>query len=235
MWITGAVSSGVCEITVTAGTATFRLSATRRVRVRNSIVSRKPISTSGSGSFTSSASRVKSSGVSQSSCTSCFDRRIWSALSIRVWRRLSCLISPARASRVSRSPYSWISRAAVLMPMPGAPGTLSTESPASACTSTTRSGRTPNFSSTSATPMVLFFIGSSISTPSPTSCIRSLSDDRIVTRPPAFRARQARVAMMSSASKPSVSIQATLKARVASRVSGNCGRSSSGRSGRLAL
>ena len=60
--------------------------------------------------------------------------------SIRFWRRFSCLISPARASSVSRSPYSLMSCAAVLMPMPGTPGTLSVESPASACTSTTRSG-----------------------------------------------------------------------------------------------
>ena len=80
-----------------------------------------------------------------------------------------------------------------------------------------------------------FLIGSSISTPSPTSCIRSLSEEMIVTRPPSARAWQARVAMMSSASKSAISMQATLKARVASRVSGNCGFSSSGGSGRLAL
>ena len=45
--------------------------------------------------------------------------RASSALSISVWRRLSCLISPARASSVSRSPYSPMSCAAVLTPMPG--------------------------------------------------------------------------------------------------------------------
>ena len=42
-------------------------------------------------------------------------------------RRFGCLISPARASSVSRSPYSVMSWAAVLSPMPGAPGTLSVE------------------------------------------------------------------------------------------------------------
>jgi hypothetical protein len=48
--------------------------------------------------------------------------------------------------------------------------------------------------------MRAFFIASNISTPPPTSCIRSLSDEMIVTRPPASRAWRASVAMMSSAS-----------------------------------
>ena len=108
-------------------------------------------------------------------------------------------------------------------------------SAASACTSTTRSGKTPNFSKTPSRSIRRFFIASSISTPSPTSCIRSLSDEMIVTRPPASRAWQARVAMMSSASKPSISLQAMLKAMVASRVSGIWGRRSSGIASRLAL
>ena len=60
--------------------------------------------------------------------------------SVSASRRFGCLISPARASSVSRSPYSVMSCAAVLSPMPGAPGTLSVESPASAWTSTTLSG-----------------------------------------------------------------------------------------------
>ena len=50
------------------------------------------------------------------------------------------LLGP-RQQGCSRSPYSAISWAAVLMPMPGTPGTLSTESPASAWTSTTFLGR----------------------------------------------------------------------------------------------
>ena len=54
---------------------------------------------------------------------------------MRLSRRLSCLISAARASSVSRSPNSLMRSAAVLTPMPGTPGTLSDESPISACTS----------------------------------------------------------------------------------------------------
>ena len=53
--------------------------------------------------------------------------RAFSAFSIRLWRRFSCLISPARRSSVSRSPNSPISCAAVFTPMPGTPGTLSVE------------------------------------------------------------------------------------------------------------
>ncbi len=63
--------------------------------------------------------------------------------SVSVSRFLGCLISRAMASSVSRSPYSVMSCAAVLTPMPLAPGTLSVESPASAWTSTTSSGPTP--------------------------------------------------------------------------------------------
>ena len=68
--------------------------------------------------------------------------------------------------------------------MPGTPGTLSVESPASACTSTTLSGPTPNFSRTSASPMRRFFIGSHIEIAPPTSCIKSLSDETMVTCAP---------------------------------------------------
>ena len=73
-----------------------------------------------------------------------------------------------------------MSCAAVLTPMPGTPGTLSVESPISACTSITFSGPTPNFSITSARPMRLSFIVSYMVTQSFTSCIRSLSDDTMV-------------------------------------------------------
>ena len=76
------------------------------------------------------------------------------------------------------------------MPMPGTPGTLSTLSPASACTSTTLSGVTPNFSSTSGSPISLFFMVSSMETRAPTSCIKSLSEDTITTSPPASAAWQ---------------------------------------------
>ena len=74
------------------------------------------------------------------------------------------------------------------MPMPGTPGTLSTLSPASACTSTTFSGGTPNFSMTSAMPMRLSFIVSYIVTQSVTSCMRSLSDDTMVAVAPRSQA-----------------------------------------------
>ena len=72
-----------------------------------------------------------------------------------------------------------MSSAAVLIPMPGTPGTLSVESPAKDWTSITLSGPTPNFSITSAAPIVLFFIGSSMETEPRTSCIKSLSDEII--------------------------------------------------------
>ncbi len=74
-----------------------------------------------------------------------------------------------------------MSSAAVLTPMPGTPGTLSTLSPHSAWTSTTLSGPTPNFSRTSAAPIGFCLIGSSMPTLSSTSCIRSLSEETMVT------------------------------------------------------
>ena len=58
-----------------------------------------------------------------------------------------------------------MSSAAVLTPMPGTPGTLSVESPASACTSTTLSGGTPNFSITSSRPIFFDFMASNMTTP----------------------------------------------------------------------
>jgi hypothetical protein len=76
---------------------------------------------------------------------------------------------------------SW---AAVLMPMPGTPGTLSVGSPASAWISTTLSGVTPNFSNTSASRIGFCLMGSSMITRALMSCIRSLSEDTMVTRPP---------------------------------------------------
>ncbi len=138
------------------------------------------MSASGTSSFTWS-----------SSVTSFFEIRAFSAFSISDWRRFSCLISLARASSVSRSPYSPISCAAVLTPMPGTPGTLSVESPISDCTSITLSGGTPNFSITSARPIRLSFMVSYMTTRSFTSCIRSLSDDTMVVVAPASQACRA--------------------------------------------
>ena len=83
---------------------------------------RRPAATARSSSGTSS-------GTSQESSTSLREMRACSANWIRFSRRFGCLISPARASSVSRSPYSSRSCAAVFGPMPGTPGTLSVESP----------------------------------------------------------------------------------------------------------
>ena len=92
---------------------------------------------------------------------------------------------------MSRSPYSPISWAAVFGPIPGAPGMLSTLSPIRACTSTTLSGVTPNFSNTASSPSRRSFIGSHITTDGPINCIRSLSEETITASPPASRALQA--------------------------------------------
>ena len=75
--------------------------------------------------------------------------------------------------------------------MPGTPGTLSVESPISACTSMTFSGGTPNFSITSGMPIRLSFIVSYMVTQSFTSCIRSLSDDTMVAVASASQASRA--------------------------------------------
>ncbi len=145
----------------------------------------KLVSVSGSGWRTAVASIGTSSGTSRSRITRVRDSRAWSAYVIRLSRRFCCLISPARASSVSRSPYSLIRSAAVFTPMPGTPGTLSVESPIKACTSITFDGGTPNRSSTSASPITLFFMVSYMRMPGRTSCIRSLSEDTMVTSAPA--------------------------------------------------
>jgi len=134
--------------------------ATRRVRLLNSMPLRNPISLAASIASTLRSSSVVGTGAARSSVTSRFEMRAFSAFAIRFSRRLGCLISPARASSDSRSPNAVISSAAVFTPIPGTPGTLSTESPASACTSTTLSGVTPNFSITSAGPIRFDFMAS---------------------------------------------------------------------------
>ena len=152
--------------------------------MENSIALRKAISLRASGSCTARSSSGTSRSTLSSSSTSCREIRAFSAFSIRASRRFGCLISPARNSNCSRSPYSTINCAAVLTPMPGTPGTLSVESPASACTSTTFSGGTPNFSITSGMPMRRSFMVSYIVTLSVTSCIRSLSEETMVVVAP---------------------------------------------------
>ncbi len=91
----------------------------------------------------------------------------------------------------SRSPYSATSPLAIFGPMPGTPGTLSTLSPISACTSITFSGPTPKRSRTSSAPIGRCLIGSSMSMPGRISCIRSLSDETTVQRPPPAATAQA--------------------------------------------
>ncbi len=156
-----------------------------RARIeRKPIARRKCSSLPSPGGFAAMASIATGIGAFSSSSTRRREMRAFSAFSISASRRLGCLISAARASRDSRSPYSLMSCAAVLMPMPGTPGTLSVLSPASACTSTTLSGVTPNFSNTSASRIGFCLMGSSICTPGRTSCIRSLSEEMMVTWPP---------------------------------------------------
>ena len=69
-------------------------------------------------------------------------------------------ISCAFYNTLSKVLYLLINSAAVLIPIPGTPGTLSEESPAKAWTSITLLGSTPNFSLTSLFPKTLLFIGS---------------------------------------------------------------------------
>ena len=119
-------------------------------------------------------------GASSRKDTRSRDIRACSAKFSKFSRRFGCLISSALANRLSRLSYVLINSAAVLMPIPGTPGTLSVLSPASDCTSITRLGITPNFSTTSSAPMRRFFIGSSMVTSPRTSCIKSLSEDTII-------------------------------------------------------
>ena len=152
--------------------------------LRNPWAARKAPSFGFSSWRTISASSPTGSGASSRNSTSRRDIRALSACSISRSRRRDGFMPAAAASTPSTSPNSLISRAAVFWPMPGIPGTLSTLSPISACTSTRRSGVTPNFSITSAGPIGFCLIGSSMSTPGRISCIRSLSEETMLVRPP---------------------------------------------------
>ena len=156
----------------------------RASRLRKPFSRRNFSSVAGSGARAAICSIGMGIGASASSCTSRLLIRAFSAFCSSASRRFGCLIFPELASSVSRSPYSVMSWAAVLMPMPGTPGTLSVLSPASAWTSTTLSGGTPNFSSTSGSRIGFCLIGSSISTPDRISCIKSLSEETMATVPP---------------------------------------------------
>ena len=67
------------------------------------------------------------------------------------------------------------------------------------------------------------------------SCIKSLSEDKIVTGKLLASAFLASEAIKSSASNPSSSITAKLNALAASLIKGNCDFKSSGASGLFAL
>ena len=131
---------------------------------------------------------------------------------------LSLSIASYFSTKFSTVLNSAIKLEAVFMPTPGTPGTLSTLSPIRACTSITLSGVTPNFSCTLSISMKIFLIGSYIFMSSETSCIKSLSDEKIVTMAPSSVAFLARVAIMSSASYPFLSIAKKPNASVASLI-----------------
>ena len=128
----------------------------------------------------SSFSRTSSRLIRAASASAASDSR---SLGRLIWSRL--------ASTPSTLPNCWISSAAVFGPMPRTPGTLSTASPINASTSPSCSGGTPNFSITAARSSRTFFIVSSMSMPGPINCIKSLSDDTMVTSNPARDAAQA--------------------------------------------
>ena len=110
---------------------------------------------------------------------------------IRVSRRFGCLISPARSSRVSRSPYSFQKLGRGLGTDAGRAGDVVDAVADQGLESTILSGVTPNFSITASSSRRLSFIGSYMMTPPPISCIRSLSDETMTAWPPAARALQA--------------------------------------------
>ena len=186
-----------CPARTAAGGATNALAEApasipnRDAKLRNPCAASHGPRTSRSGSRATSASIGSGNGTSHANSTSRRDTRANSACSINRSRRLLGFIPGAAANIPSRSPNSWISCAAVLGPMPGTPGTLSTLSPISACASISFSGPTPNFSITSASPIGFCFIGSSISMPGRSNCIRSLSEETIVARPPCATTAQA--------------------------------------------
>ena len=119
--------------------------------------------------------------------------------------------------------------------MPLTPGILSEASPINDNISKTFLGPTSNFSITCSIPIIRFFIESYMWIFSPTSCIKSLSDETIKTSYPSDSAFLAMVAMMSSASNPIFSSIDKFNDSALSRTIENCGINSSGQVGRLAL
>ena len=134
----------------------------------------------------------------------------------------------------SRSPYSLISKAAVLIPIPGAPGTLSTNrQPAPAHRQRVRARRRISRARRRGQCVCSSSRRTFQRRRRPVASDPCPTDDG--TAPTRIARLTAKVAIMSSASNPSISSQAMLNARVASRVSGICGRKSSGIASRLAL
>ena len=125
-------------------------------------------------------------GESCFNVTSCLLIIALSLFSIRVSLLLFCFISLADFKSFSKVPYLLISSAAVFTPIPGTPGTLSLLSPARDWTSITFDASTPNLLIISSSEINLFFIGSNIRTPFLYNCIKSLSDETIVTLAPFF-------------------------------------------------
>ena len=141
------------------------------------------------------------------------------------------------ASSASSDPNSVISLAAVLIPIPRTPGTLSTGSPMSANMSTTWSGRTPFESKSSSTPSVLSDCGSKRCVRSSTSCPRSLSRLTILISRSGCsrRMRRTTVAMVSSASTSATASTGTDICFKSATHRSTCGCRSSGAGLRFAL
>ncbi len=187
-----------------------------------------------SGSRRSSPAQPASIGTSDRSVESSRLSRASSACAIRPSRAFFAFTCSADASSVSRSPYSPISFAAPFSPMPFTPGMLSEGSPTRARTSSSFDGGTPKRSSTAAASMRRPLPVSSISTPPPTSCIRSLSVETMQTSAP-FGAPATSVAITSSASKSSIVSIGTPNASQISATIGICAERSSGCLSRPAL
>ena len=124
------------------------------------------------------------------------------------------LIESAFSLMLFISPYSFNHFAAVFCPTFGTPGILSEASPTRANISLIWHGFTPNFSKTFSSLKILCFMVSIIVVcGSSTSCIKSLSSDDITHLYCAFFAIFEMVAITSSASTPSISINGNPIAR----------------------
>ena len=179
-----------------AETSSPQISPTRRVIVVSSIAFRNATSSLPSSFGSARSSSGVSTATSRTSVTRLFEIRTRSTFSgaVSASRRLGCLISPARASSDSRSPYSPMSCAAVLTPMPGAPGTLSVEFAGQRLDVDDLVGPDAEIFDHlggADLPLLADFArraGSYIATPGSMSCIRSLSAETISTSAPRSRA-----------------------------------------------